>query len=445
EKELRQKMDELIIKLIKHRQNNQKFIPGKTKIQYAGAVYDEKEITKMIHAILDGWFSSGKYTLQFENSFARMIGASMAISVNSGSSANLLTIATLFSNRIPKGFKLQPGDEIITTGLSFPTTVNPIIQYNLTPIFVDVELGTYNPSAEDIEDAISPRTRGIFITHTLGNPNEMDYIMELVEDKNLVLIEDSCDALGSKYNGKYVGTFGHFGTFSFYPAHHITTGEGGMVVTNEKLLGDIVKSLRDWGRACIMPICNPSTCGDLECPRSLRSKSKNIFGLPEDYDKRYTYIEIGYNLKMTEIQAAMGLAQLEKLPEFIKLRKRNFKLLYNELMNFEDYFILPEWHKKSDVSWFAFPLTIRKEAPFKRRDIVRWLLQNNIEVKLFFSGNILRHPAYRNIKAKVHKSLQNSDFIMENSFFIGVYPGLTEEKINYIIEKIREFVSNYKR
>jgi len=444
EKELREKIQSIVSNIIALRKKASKFIPGKTIIRYAGAVYDAEEINIMVNAILDGWFSSGKYTLKFEAKFSEFLGVKNAISVNSGSSANLLAIAALFSQQLPKEMRLKPGDEVITTALCFPTTVNPLIIYNLTPVFIDVEIGTYNPDPFLIEKAISRKTKAIFITHTLGNPNDMKHIMDIVESHDLILIEDACDALGSKYNGKYVGTFGHLGTFSFYPAHHITTGEGGMVVTNNTLLGNIVRSLRDWGRACTMPICDPVHCPDNECPRSLKNNAKSIYGLPEDYDKRYTYINIGFNFKMTEIQAAMGIAQLNKLPMFIEIRKRNFKFIYEELSKYDNVFILPEWLPRSDPSWFAFPITIRKEAPFNRRKILKWLLQNRIEAKLLFTGNILKHPAYKNINAKIYGTLENSDYIMFNTFFIGVYPGITEEMLEYIVTKIKEFVNSHK-
>ena len=304
-----------------------------------------------------------------------------------------------------------------------------------------MDLETYNVRAEDLEKALSGKTRAIFVPHTLGNPNELDALCDFAEDHDLFLIEDACDALGSKYDGKYVGSFGAFGTFSFYPAHQITMGEGGAIVTNNKKLAEIALSLRDWGRACVMPICDPARCPDKECPKAIRNeKIANPYGLPEDYDKRYTYVNIGYNLKPTEIQAAMGLAQLEKLPKFIELRKRNFRRLYEEFQNYEDLFILPRSPPKSEPCWFAFPLTIRKDAPFTRREILEWLTRRKIEAKMIFSGNILRHPAYRNIRCRLVQDLTNSDYIMWNSFFVGIYPGITEEKIEYMLEAFIKFI-----
>jgi len=293
--------------------------------------------------------------------------------------------------------------------------------------------------------SVSDRTKAIFIPHTLGNPNEMDQILDFTNEHGLLLIEDACDALGSKYNGRCCGTFGTFGTFSFYPAHQITTGEGGAVVTNNEELGRIILSLRDWGRACVMPICDPLHCPDKGCPKSVRyEKAFASESLPEDYDKRYTYVNVGYNLQPTEIQAAMGIAQLKKLAKFIESRKRNFEILYDEFKNFDDLFILPESLPKSNPCWFAFPLTMKKRAPFKRKDVIRWFTDHNIEVKALFAGNITRQPAYKGLRYRVAQKLTNSDYVMHNSFFLGVYPGITEEKIGYIIDVFKRFMNKYK-
>jgi len=440
ENEIREKIFDLVREIFEIRRSKEKFIPIKDKVQYAGAVYDHDEVIEMFNAILDGWFGIGKYVLRFEREFAKFLGVKKTIMTNSGSSANLISIASLMSYQLGDS-RLKPGDEVITPALTFPTTLNPIIQHDLVPVFVDIELGTYNINPEHLEKALSEKTRAIFIPHTLGNPNEMDTIMDFVEDNDLYLIEDACDALGSKYDGKYLGTFDDFATFSFYPAHHITTGEGGMVVTNNETLARIAQSLRDWGRACVMPYCNPLKCGDRECPKA-NPEATSLFGeLPDDYDKRYTYIEIGYNLKPIEVQGAMGLAQLRKLPDFIKIRKKNFDILFEEFQKYEDYFILPESVEKADPCWFAFPLTIRKSAPFKRKDLVQWLTKHNIEVKTIFSGNILKHPAYKQIKCRIIEDLKNTDYSMYNSFFVGVYPGLDEEKIKYIIETFKRFLA----
>jgi len=441
EETLRDEIFRIVKRIFKLRSIHDTFSPGADMIRYAGAIYDEEEIKNMINAILDGWFGVSKYARRFESELSRFLGVKRTIITNSGSSANLLAVSALLSSRLSEGERLKPGDEVITPALTFPTTLNPILQNGLVPVFLDVDLETYNIRVDDLEKALSEKTRAIFIPHTLGNPNEMDALCDFAEDNNLFLIEDACDALGSKYNGKYVGSFGSFGTFSFYPAHQITMGEGGAIVTSDRKLADIALSLRDWGRACVMPACDPSRCSDKECPKAVSGlKAVNPYGLPEDYDKRYTYVNIGYNLKPTEIQAAMGLAQLEKLPGFIEARRRNFRLLYDGLMEYEDLFILPRSLPKSEPCWFAFPLTIRRDAAFKRREIVEWLTRRRIEVKMLFAGNILRHPAYRDLNCRVAQDLTNSDYIMWNSFFVGVYPGLTDEKIEYMLDAFRKFI-----
>jgi len=447
EEKLRNEIFNIVKRIFELRSASDTFNPGTDLIRYSGAVYDEEEIKNMINAILDGWFGVSKYARRFEAKFSQFLGVKRTIITNSGSSANLLAVSALLSRQLNEDERLRPGDEVITPALTFPTTLNPILQNGLVPVFLDVDPETYNIRAEDLKDALSEKTRAILVPHTLGNPNEMDALCDFAEDHDLFLIEDACDALGSKYDGKYIGSFGTFGTFSFYPAHQITMGEGGAVVTSNKKLADIVLSLRDWGRACVMPACDPSRCSDKECPKVMRNeKTVNPYGLPEDYDKRYTFINLGYNLKPTEIQAAMGLAQLEKLPGFIEARKKNFRFLYNELLEYEDVFILPRWLPKSEPCWFAFPLTIRKDAPFSRGEIVKWLTMRRIEVKMLFAGNILKHPAYTNIPYRLAHDLTNTDYIMQNSFFVGVYPGINERKIEYISEAFRTFIrKNIKR
>jgi len=440
EEVLRRKIFKIVKKIFETRSARNTFRPGVDLIRYAGAVYDDEEIQNMINAILDGWFGVSKYAQRFESEFSRFLGVKRTIITNSGSSANLLAVSALFSNQLAEDERLKPGDEVITPALTFPTTLNPILQNGLVPVFLDADIETYNIRADDLEKALSERTRAIFVPHTLGNPNEMDALCDFADEHQLFLIEDACDALGSKYDGKYVGSFGIFGTFSFYPAHQITMGEGGAIVTSNKKLANIVLSLRDWGRACVMPRCDPSHCPDKECPKAIHNKIANPHGLPEDYDKRYTYVNIGYNLKPTEIQAAMGLAQLKKLPEFIEARKRNFRVLYRELLEYDDLFILPRSLPRSEPCWFAFPLTIRKGASFTRREIVDWLTKRRIEVKMIFAGNILKHPAYRDIRCRVAQDLVNSDYIMRNSFFVGIYPGITEDKIGYMLDAFRTFI-----
>ncbi|MCW4018930.1 MAG: lipopolysaccharide biosynthesis protein RfbH [Candidatus Bathyarchaeota archaeon] len=408
-------------------------------VQYAGAVYDSEEVNGMINAILDGWFGVGKCTCKFEADFAKFVDVKKAVMVNSGSSANLLSVSALMQHN-PGNGALKRGDEVLTPALAFPTTINPLIQNSLVPVFLDSDLGTYNMSIDHLPEALSSKTKAIMLSHTLGNPNDMDIILEFAEDYDLFVIEDSCDALGSMYDGKYVGSFGDLATFSFYPAHHITTGEGGCVVTNNEDLSKVVRSLRDWGRACTMNVCYPLGCSDKSCPRSASyEKNYKQTELPDDYDLRYSYFNMGYNFEPTEIQAAMGLAQLRKLPKFITQRKKNFMWLYDEFKNYEDFFILPKWSKESEPCWFAFPLTVREEAPFRRKDIVKWLLRHRIESKLLFGGNITKHPAYTNAKFRVPQTLQNTDLVMHNSFFVGVYPGLTEHHITYMCKVFKEF------
>jgi CDP-6-deoxy-D-xylo-4-hexulose-3-dehydrase len=443
---LRSKIFEAVDEIFKLRTSKEKFVPGRDMVRYSGPVYDQEEVKSMFNAILDGWLGVGKYVSNFENEFAKLIGVKKAVMVNSGSSANLLAVASFFSQQLENGERLKAGDEVITPALTFPTTLNPILQHNLVPVFIDIELGSYNVSPELIEGTVSDRTRAIFVSHTLGNPNDMRYIMDIAEDHNLLVIEDSCDALGSKYCNKFTGSFGNFGTFSFYPAHQITTGEGGMLVTDDEKLASITQSLRDWGRACIMPVCNPLYCGDRECPKSASfTGGGEGRGLPEDYDKRYTYVNIGYNLKPIEVQAAMGLVQIRKLPAFCEKRKRNFKILYDELKKYEDYFILPKWLPESEPCWFSFPLTVKLGAPFRRKDLVEWLIKHNIEVKMLFSGNILKHPAYKHTRYRVTGSLENTNYAMYNSFFIGVYPGLSEEELAYVINVIKRFIAEHGR
>jgi CDP-6-deoxy-D-xylo-4-hexulose-3-dehydrase len=445
EEQLREQVRELIANIYELRKRDLKFIPSESMVHYAGRVIDERELISAVDAILDGWWTYGKYTLRFEGELARTIGAKFrALLTNSGSSANLLAVSTLMSPQLRPADRLKPGDEVITLALAFPTTFNPIIQNQLVPVLVDVDVGTYNIRIEELEKSVSEKTKAIFVTHTLGNPNDMDAIMDFAQEHNLYVLEDSCDALGSKYDGKYVGTFGAFGTFSFYPAHHITTGEGGALVSADRNLMKIALSLRDWGRACIMPTCDPLHCPDKECPKSMAYDGVFRFqGLPDDFDKRYIYTNIGYNLKATEIQAAIGLAQLRKLPSFIEARKRNFKILYEELKKFENFFTLPQSLPKAEPSWFAFPLTVKKNAPFKRRDIMLWLTKRNIESKILFSGNIIRHPAYTGISYRVSDTLTNTDDIAANSFFLGVYPGIDDEKMKYIISSLNTFMADY--
>ena len=404
------------------------FIPGKDKIHYAGRIFDEKELVNLIDSGLDFWLTTGRYSEEFEMRLAKYLGVSDAILVNSGSSANLIAISSLTSYKLGEK-KLNPGDEIITVAAGFPTTVSPIIQNRLVPVFVDVEIGTYNIKVEDIEKAISPKTKAIFIAHTLGNPFDLDVVKSIAEKYNLWLIEDNCDALGSRYKGKLTGSFGHIATLSFYPAHHITTGEGGCVITNDETLARIARSFRDWGRDCYCIGDKNNCCG--------KRFSQKFGELPAGYDHKYVYSHLGYNFQMTDMQAAIGLAQIDKLETFIKQRKQNFNLLYEGLKKYEHYLILPEATPECDPSWFCFIVSVKTDVPFTRNQLTKYLEDHLIETRNLFSGNLLRHPALANTDYRVIGDLKNTDFIMNNTFFIGVYPGITKHHIQYILETFK--------
>ena len=428
-KEIFQKIKELY--LLRENEKND-FVPGEFYIPYAGRVYDEKEIISLVDSALDFWLTAGRYTNQFETEFAEFLGVKHCLLTNSGSSANLLAISALTSPKLGEK-RLKPGDEVITVAAAFPTTVNPIIQNNLIPVFVDVNLGTYNIQAEKIEGAISDKTRALFIAHTLGNPFDLNKVMEIAEKYDLWVIEDNCDALGSKYNGKYTGTFGHIATFSFYPPHHITMGEGGALVTNDTQLKRLIESFRDWGRDCW---CEPGC--DNSCGKRFEWK---LGELPFGYDHKYIYSHIGYNLKLTDMQAAIGVEQLKKLPSFIEARKRNFRMLYDRLKKYNDYFILPEIEPEAEPSWFGFLLTVREDAGFTKDDIVKYLEANKIATRMLFAGNITKHPCFEDVGYRVCGDLINTDRIMNATFWIGVYPGMTEEMLEYVIDKIKYFLN----
>jgi len=430
EKEIRKEIFDRVKKLYKLRKEQESFIPGKTRINYAGRVYDEKEMICLVDASLDFWLTSGRFAQQFEGELAKFLGMKYCMLTNSGSSANLLAISALTSLLL-KERRLKPKDEVITTACGFPTTLNPIIQNNLVPVFIDIELRTYNIQVDKIEKAITKKTKAIFVAHTLGNPIDIDKILKIVRKYNLWFIEDNSDALGSKYNGKYTGTFGDISTCSFYPAHHITMGEGGAVLTNDPLLRRIILSFRDWGRDCWCEPGHDNTCG--------KRFSWQLGELPFGYDHKYIYSHIGYNLKVTDMQAAIGVAQLEKLPRFIEARKENFSVLKEYFKIYEQYLILPEPTKKSNPSWFGFPILVRESAPFTRNDIVNYLEQNKIATRMLFGGNLTKQPAYKNTKHKVFGSLNNTDLVMNNLFWIGVYPGLTKEMLNYVCKQFGMF------
>ena len=408
------------------------FITGETYIPPSGKVLDEDDLINLIDASLDMWLTSGRYAKEFEKQFAEFLGIRYCSLVNSGSSANLIAISALTSYKLGDR-RLKPGDEVITVAAGFPTTIAPIIQNRLVPVFIDVELGTYDYDVNQIEKAISDKTKAIFMAHTLGNPFNLDKVLELAKRYNLWVIEDNCDALGAKYRGKYTGTYGHIATFSFYPAHHITMGEGGAVVTDDPELHKIILSYRDWGRDCWCPPGKDNTCG--------RRFSQQHGELPFGYDHKYVYSHLGYNLKVTDIQAAIGLSQLKKLPKFIEKRQENFRILYEGLKDLENYFILPKATENSEASWFGFILTIKENAPFNRNELINYLEKNKIGTRLLFAGNILRQPAFTNndIEYKVIDNLKNTDIIMERTFWIGVWPGIDEKMAQYIIDVIKKF------
>jgi len=429
--DLRKQILELTRKYVEEKSKEQ-FIPGKTIIPFAARVFDENEYINLVDSALDGWLTTGKYAEEFEYRFANYFGLRSCSLVNSGSSANLVAVSTLTSKQLGEK-RIKNGDEVITVAAGFPTTVNPIVQVGAIPVFVDVELGTYNIIAERLEEAYSEKTKAVVLAHTLGNPFNVKAVKDFVDKHDLWLIEDTCDALGSRYDGKLVGTFGDIATVSFYPAHHITMGEGGAVLTNDPKLERIIRSFRDWGRDCY---CEPgmnNTCG----MRFVQQFGK----LPYGYDHKYVYSHIGYNLKMTDMQAAVGLAQLGKLDWFIEKRKHNFRRLYDGLKPFEKYFILPRATENSDPSWFGFPITVREETGIRRSDLVNYLERNKIMTRMLFGGNLTRQPAYEDVEYRIVGDLRNSDAVLNDTFFIGVYPGITDEMIDYMIQVFRNFFS----
>ena len=407
------------------------FFPGATAIPFAGRVFDADELQTLVDSSLDFWLTAGRFARDFERDFARFYGLRSAVLVNSGSSANLLALTALTSPRLADR-ALRPGDEVITVAAGFPTTVNPIFQNGLVPVFVDVDVPTYNIDVKLLEEALSPRTRAVMIAHTLGNPFDAERVAEFCRKHNLWLVEDCCDAVGSTLNGKLAGTFGDLATVSFYPAHHMTMGEGGCVLTNAPLLKTLVESFRDWGRDCWCDPGKDNTCGkrfDWQCGE-----------LPCGYDHKYTYSHIGFNLKVTDMQAAVGVAQLKKLPGFIAARRANFKALYAALKDLEEYLILPEATPGSDPSWFGFPLAVRETSPKSRNEIVRFLEARRIQTRLLFAGNLTRQPAYLGKNFRVSGSLERTDFVMHNVFWVGVYPGLGEPHLDYIQSSIHEAI-----
>lgn len=406
------------------------FIAGETAVPVSGKVLDADDYVALVEASLDGWLTAGRFHEEFERNLARYVGVRNALFVNSGSSANLVALAGLTSPKLGKR-ALKPGDEVITVAAGFPTTVNPIIQHGMVPVFVDVGIGTYDAIIDQIREAISPKTRAIMMAHTLGNPFDVAAIKAICKEHDLWLIEDSCDALGSTYDGKRTGSFGDTATVSFYPAHHITTGEGGAVFVNSPLVKKQVESFRDWGRDCYCPTGHDNTCH--------KRFEWQLGDLPAGYDHKYIYGHIGYNLKATDMQAALGVSQLKKLDRFVAARKANFKYLKNALSDIPD-FVMPEATVNSDPSWFGFPITIRPDSGIDRTTLLRHLDEKKIGTRLLFAGNLLKQPAYRNIEHRVIGDLKNSDLVMTNTFWLGVYPGLTDEMLNYVSDVVHDFV-----
>jgi len=409
------------------------FEAGVSPVPVSGKVYGEADMRSLADSALDFWLTTGRFNDAFEAKLANFIGVRHALTTNSGSSANLLALSSLTSPMLRRR-KLVPGDEIITVATGFPTTVNPALQYGLTPVFVDVDIPTYNIRADMIEAAISDRTRAIMIAHTLGNPFDLGEVMKVARAHGLWVVEDCCDALGATYDGKKVGTFGDIGTLSFYPAHHITMGEGGAVFADHPLLKRIIESMRDWGRDCW---CAPGK--DNTCERRFMRQSGD---LPYGYDHKFTYSHCGYNLKITDMQAAVGLSQLDRVDEFIAARRRNFALLTQALKPLEDVFILPEATPNSDPSWFGFVLTLRAGLGFNREDLLRHLNDKKIGTRLLFGGNLIRQPYMKDRNYRVVGDLTNADIVTERSFWIGVFPGLTPAHIDYMAEIITRFVRN---
>jgi CDP-6-deoxy-D-xylo-4-hexulose-3-dehydrase len=423
-----------ILDLVKNYSNinfqEKEFVPGVSEVPVSGKVIGALELQNMVEASLDGWLTTGRFNQQFEQRLSKFLGIKCLLTVNSGSSANLIAFSTLTSPKL-KDRAIQKGDEVISVAAGFPTTVNPIVQFGAIPVFVDVKIPTYNIDENLVESAITNKTRAIMIAHTLGNPFNVKKIKEICEKYNLWLIEDCCDSLGSKFDNQNVGTFGDLATLSFYPAHHITMGEGGAIYTNNKKLERIAESFRDWGRDCYCEPGRDNTCN--------KRFSWQLGDLPFGYDHKYTYSHLGYNMKITDMQAACGLAQLDSLDEFIGKRKNNFNFLYKNLKNLEEFLILPEPEKNSEPSWFGFPLTLKKSHQYSRQNIIKYLSDSKIGTRLLFSGNLTKQPYMKNINFKVHGDLKNTDLVMENTFWVGLYPGLHEKHLDYIVNKILNF------
>jgi CDP-4-dehydro-6-deoxyglucose reductase, E1 len=406
------------------------FVPGESAVPVSGKVIGAKELQLMVEASLDGWLTTGRFNAMFEERLAKFLGVKYLITVNSGSSANLVAFSTLTSSRLGDR-AIKPGDEVIGVAAGFPTTVNPILQFGAVPVFVDVDLATHNIDATKIEAAISPKTKAIMLAHSLGNPFNLDVVTAICKKHGLWLVEDCCDALGAKYNGQLVGTFGDIGTLSFYPAHHITMGEGGAVFTNDPELKLIAESFRDWGRDCYCPPGKDNTCNKRFCWK--------LGELPEGYDHKYTYSHLGYNLKISDMQAACALAQMDRVEDFIAARKANFKYLKERLANCAQFLHLPEATPNSEPSWFGFPLVLKGDAGVKRADLINFLDQSKIATRLLFAGNLTRQPYMIGRNFRVSGELTNTDTVMNQTFWLGVWPGLSTQQLDYVVDKLEEF------
>ena len=428
--QLRQQIAKLVDEYAAIQYAPQAFLPGTTVVPPSGKVLGPAELKNMVEASLDGWLTTGRFNDAFEKRLAEYLGVKFLITTNSGSSANLLAFTALTSPKLGDR-AIKPGDEVIGVAAGFPTTVNPILQFGAVPVFVDIELTTHNVDVSKIEAAISPKTKAIMLAHSLGNPFNIKAVKEICQRHNLWLVEDNCDALGSRYDGQLTGTFGDIGTLSFYPAHHITMGEGGAVFTNNHELKKIAESFRDWGRDCYCAPGKDNTCGKRFCWK--------LGNLPEGYDHKYTYSHLGYNLKITDMQAACGLAQMDRLESFVQARKDNFAYLKNRLASCEEFLILPEATPNSDPSWFGFLMTIRPEADIRRVDLINYLDQNKIGTRLLFAGNLTRQPYMIGRNFRISGELTHTDLVMSNSFWVGVYPGLSEEMLSFMVDKIESF------
>ena len=428
-KQIRKEIIQKTIEYYHARFAENEFIPGKSRVNYAGRIFDHQELVNAVEASLDFWLTEGRFSEEFSEKIAEFLEVDHILLTNSGSSANLLAFSALTSDKLGEK-RIKAGDEVISVAAGFPATVTPIIQYGCIPVFVDVDIPSYNINIEMMRKAITPKTKAIFIAHTLGNPFDIEEVMKLATEHNLWVIEDNCDAFGSEYKGKKTGGFGHISTISFYPAHHITTGEGGAVCTNDPQLAQIIRAFRDWGRDCYCAGGENNTCG--------KRFSQQFGNLPLGFDHKYVYSEIGYNLKMTDIQSAIGAAQIEKLPQFCEIRKANFKEWTRIFSKYPDYFILPEATEGSDPAWFAYIVTIKEAAPFKRDQFTTHLNNKLIETRNLFAGNITKQPGFMGKEWRIADHLTNTDYIMNNTFFLGTYPGLTQEMFDYVESVVDE-------